>query len=125
MGKFTTIATFQYPHEVQVVKGKLESEGIEVFLKDELTIQVDNFLSNAMGGVKLQVRESDINRAVPILHEAGVLSQHDLATPKETWLGKFTAEMPVINKWPVEVRGIFLIGLMLFAIALTCLYFLS
>jgi hypothetical protein len=49
----------------------LESEGIEVFLKDENTVQAYNFLSNAVGGVKLQVRESDVFEAIQIMKESG------------------------------------------------------
>ncbi len=69
MEQFITIHTFNYPHEAYVIKTRLESEGIEVFLKDENTVQAYNFLSNALGGVKLQVRESDVKEAMKILNE--------------------------------------------------------
>ena len=52
---FTTIAVFQYSSEAQIIKGKLESEGITVFLADEYTVDTDPMVSNAIGGVKLQV----------------------------------------------------------------------
>jgi len=64
---FTTIKVFEYPHEAQIIKNKLENEGIYVFLKDELTIQTDNFLSHAIGGVKLQVKSEDIEKAKKIV----------------------------------------------------------
>lgn len=67
MNKLVTIKTFTYPHEAYVVRGKLESEGIETFMKDELTVQVHNFYSNAVGGVKLQVLEEDVERALSVL----------------------------------------------------------
>lgn len=51
--------------------GKLESEGISVQIKDELTAQVNNFYSNAIGGVKVLVAENDYNRAIEILIETG------------------------------------------------------
>ena len=57
-----TIATFTYPAETFVIKSKLESEGIECFIKDELTIQSHNFLSNAIGGLKLQVNPNDVEK---------------------------------------------------------------
>lgn len=74
MSKFITIATFTYPQEAYVIKSRLEAEEIPCFLKNELTIQTDNFLSNAMGGVQLQIPESYIEAAVPILEEFGVIS---------------------------------------------------
>lgn len=54
---WTTIHTVTYPSEAHTIKMQLELEGFEVFLKDELTVQVDNFYSNAIGGVKIQVPE--------------------------------------------------------------------
>ncbi len=67
MYKLTTIKTFTYPHEAYVIRARLESEGIETFLQDEMTVQVHNFYSNAIGGVKLQVREKDVAQAMKIL----------------------------------------------------------
>lgn len=64
---FITIKIFTYSHEAAVIVSRLESEGIECFLKDELTAQVNPFYSNAIGGIKLQVRESDKDIATEIL----------------------------------------------------------
>jgi len=52
---FTTIAVFQYSAEAQIIKGRLEAEDIKVFLADEYTVDTDPMVSNAIGGVKLQV----------------------------------------------------------------------
>jgi hypothetical protein len=71
--KLITILTFEFAHEAPIVKGKLESEGIPCFLKDELTAQVAPFYSNAIGGVKLQVIESDVPQAIEILKEGGYI----------------------------------------------------
>ena len=65
-----TIATYTYPHEMVISKSKLDANGIECFVRDELTVQVNNFYSNAIGGVKLDVREEDAERAVQILKES-------------------------------------------------------
>jgi len=63
---FYTIAAFEYTADVQILKGKLESEGIAVFLKDEHTLNSDPLISQAIGGVKLQVFERDKERALAI-----------------------------------------------------------
>lgn len=52
---FVTIAVFQYSSEALIIKGKLEAEGVKVFLVDEYTVDTDPLVSNAIGGVKLQV----------------------------------------------------------------------
>ena len=41
------LATFMYPHEAHLAKGKLDAHGIESIILDELTIQTNNFYSNA------------------------------------------------------------------------------
>ncbi|MEO5911269.1 MAG: DUF2007 domain-containing protein [Pelobium sp.] len=69
--RFVTIRAYIYPHEAQMAKSILEAEGINSFLKDELTIQTNNFYSNALGGVKLQVPEEDLKSAFEILKDSG------------------------------------------------------
>ncbi len=64
-----TLGSFEFVAEVQAIKGRLESEGITVFLKDENTVSIDPFASNALGGVKLQVPESQKKRAQEIYDE--------------------------------------------------------
>ena len=67
--KFVTVMTFTFAHEAGIIQGRLEAEGITCFVKDELTAQVLPFYSNAIGGVKLQVLESDVEQAIEILKE--------------------------------------------------------
>ncbi|WP_418894495.1 DUF2007 domain-containing protein [Limibacterium fermenti] len=69
MERLVTIKTFTYPHEAYILQTKLEDEGIPTFLKDEKTVQVYNFYSNAIGGVKLQIWEKDTQRAQKIIEE--------------------------------------------------------
>lgn len=64
---FKTIARFQYSTEAQIIKGRLEAEGIPVFLSDNLTIDTDPLVSNAIGGVKLKVLSQDALKAQHIL----------------------------------------------------------
>ncbi len=64
---FITIATFQYSTEAQIIKGRLEADGIQVFLSDYLTIDTDPLVSNAIGGVKLKVLAHDTLKAKHIL----------------------------------------------------------
>ncbi|MEM8848046.1 MAG: DUF2007 domain-containing protein [Bacteroidota bacterium] len=67
--EFHTLGTFEFPADVQIIKGKLESEGIPVFLRDETTINSDPLISSAIGGVKLQVYTVDKDRAQGIFNE--------------------------------------------------------
>ena len=67
--EFYTLGAFEYAADVQIIKGKLESEGIPVFLKDENTINTDPLISHAIGGVKLQVYSRDKEMALNIYNE--------------------------------------------------------
>ncbi len=74
---FTTIATFQYSTEAKIVKGRLEHEGIDVFISDDLTIDTDPMVSYAIGGVKLKVKTEDKDKAVSILKSINKYSLDD------------------------------------------------
>lgn len=67
--EFHILGTFEFPADVQIIKGRLEAEGIPVFLRDETTINSDPLISSAIGGVKLQVYSSDRERAKKIYDE--------------------------------------------------------
>ena len=67
--KFYLLGSFEYVADVQIIKGKLESEGIPVFLRDENTLNSDPLISNAIGGVKLQVYAKDKKKAIAVYNE--------------------------------------------------------
>ena len=79
--KFFTIAAFEYPADVQILKGRLESEGIPVFLRDENTLNSDPIISNAIGGVKLQVYTEDTEKALAIYNEIRAYALNDYGNP--------------------------------------------
>lgn len=74
---FTKIAVFQYSSEAQIVKSRLEAEGLEVFLFDQLTVDTDPLVSNAIGGIKLKVWAEDKEKAVDILKSISDYSLDD------------------------------------------------
>jgi len=94
--KFITVLTVIFPHEVAVIRGRLESEGITCFVQDELTVQVTPFYSNAIGGVKLQVRESDLHQAIEILKETGYIKDEEIQPHREP---------PRLNNQQVSMKG--------------------
>lgn len=126
MENLITLTTFEYPFEAQVIKSKLESEGIYVFLKDELTIQIDNFLSNAIGGVKLQVFEKDVAQALELLKVYDVkIYKNNEAEGFAVLFEKTTNNIPILNKVSLENRGVILIVLTIVLIVLIARFFVS
>ncbi|MBU2928018.1 putative signal transducing protein [Winogradskyella psychrotolerans] len=78
---FVTIARYPYSTEAQIAKGRLESDGIEVFLRDNLAIDTDPLVSQAIGGVKLKVLAKDEVQARAILQSIKAYSVDDEGNP--------------------------------------------
>ena len=76
MKTWKTILTFSLPQDAYLARSLLESRGIETNLADELTTQVYNFYSGAIGGAKLQVREPDVEEGIQILKEGGYIIEN-------------------------------------------------
>ena len=69
MADWITVTTFMYSHQVYAAKAKLESEGIDVLLKDELASQ----MYSCAIGIQLQVEEQNVEKSLQILTECGYL----------------------------------------------------
>jgi tetratricopeptide (TPR) repeat protein len=65
--RLVTVAAFSQATEAHIQKSKLDAEGIWSFVADEHLITWNWLYSNAIGGVKLQVREADVERALEAL----------------------------------------------------------
>ncbi len=71
---FKLVRSFQYTSEAQIFSGKLESEGVEVYLRDNNTVDSNPIWSNAVGGVKLFVKSEDFDKANIILSDISQFS---------------------------------------------------
>ena len=67
--ELVTIRQFRDLPEALLAKGSLESAGIECFLADENLVRLDWFISNFIGGIKLNVRAADAANAQKLLDE--------------------------------------------------------
>lgn len=61
------VARFSFPHEAHIARASLDSIGIESHIAGEHTVNTQWLYSNAMGGVRLMVAESDAEDAKKIL----------------------------------------------------------
>jgi hypothetical protein len=66
-GKLVTIASFSHPLEAHLAKTKLASADIESFLADEHIASLDWHYSNVVGGIKLKVDASAVEKAASLL----------------------------------------------------------
>lgn len=67
--KLVTIRQFRDLPEALLAKGFIESAGIECFLADANIVRMDWFISNFVGGIKLQVRAEDAPAALEVLDQ--------------------------------------------------------
>lgn len=76
------VASFLYPWEAEVACARLRQEGLSPALGDENLVNLDWFMSQAVGGIKVVVPESEAEQASRILEEAE-LSESNLASEAE------------------------------------------
>lgn len=76
---FVTVATLNTPTEASLVRNMFDAEGIRVFLSDKEAVGMAWYLGYALGGIKVQVAESDVERAFEILddHEPVTITEDD------------------------------------------------
>jgi len=73
--QFQIVGRYQYSSEALIFKGKLESEGIEVYIRDNNIVDSNPLYSNAVGGIKLFVKREDFKKAQLVLSD---VSQYSL-----------------------------------------------
>ena len=69
MEDFETVAIFNYPHEIVVLKHLLDQEGIHYFFENETTLGIVPFYTNAIGGIRLKVHPNDFGIVQQILDD--------------------------------------------------------
>jgi len=63
------VRTFDNYFLANITLTKLQSGGLECYLKDENTVIMDPILSGAIGGIKLVVKEEDAEEAKKLLQQ--------------------------------------------------------
>jgi hypothetical protein len=67
--EMVTIAKFRDLPEALLAQGNLNSSGIETVLLDDNLVRLDWLWSNAVGGIKLQVKAEDADEATELLNQ--------------------------------------------------------
>ena len=67
MTEFQTIAIFNYPHEVIILKSILENKGIQYLLLNENLIGINPMATIAYGGIQLKIHPNDFEIVQEIL----------------------------------------------------------
>ncbi len=75
MEEFITAAIFNYPHEITILKHRLELEDIRYYFENEATASVAPMYSIALGGIRLKVHPCDLPAVQSILDDLNNRSQ--------------------------------------------------
>jgi hypothetical protein len=69
MEDFITIAIFYYTHEIEILKHRLDQEGLQYYFENEIMSSVVPMYSSALGGIKLTIHPNDFEKVKAILQE--------------------------------------------------------
>ncbi|WP_394330617.1 putative signal transducing protein [Flavobacterium suncheonense] len=67
MNDFVTVAVFDYPHEITVLKHLLDQAEIDYFFENETMMNIAPMYSQALGGIRLKVHPEDAETVREIL----------------------------------------------------------
>ena len=67
--RWQTIRTYSTVIDAELARTKLESQDIECFVHDTFLLSINSFLTNALGGVRLDVKTEDAERALAVLND--------------------------------------------------------
>ena len=126
--KLVTVDTYDMPMEAHLAKGLLEAHGLTTFLADELTVGVAWHLSNAIGGIKLQVPETDAARAASILaarEDSSIDAEEGLADLSEVEESESEPPTSKADKTVDRAVRAALLGLLLLPLQLYSLWLLG
>jgi Putative prokaryotic signal transducing protein len=101
LDKIVVYQAFIDPIYANIVKGLLDSYGIECFLSDECMVTLNALYSPAVGGVKLHVFEKDIGHITALLQAQNIIDEPEMPAANED--NKITC--PVCHSGNVSYGG--------------------
>jgi hypothetical protein len=69
MQAFITIAIFDYIHEIEILKHRLDQERIQYYFENELISSIVPMYTTALGGIRLKIHPNDFVLVKSILQE--------------------------------------------------------
>lgn len=67
--KIIVVRAYNFQHEALVDKAKLDSAGIDCFLKNDNMEIIQPFFTQSQGGIKLMIWEKDAETALEVLDD--------------------------------------------------------
>lgn len=117
MDKMVEIARFTYPSEAGPLMALLESEGIDCYLRNELTSQLMAGYAD-VGGARVEILEKDLERALKVMREGGYGQYEDSDDEQVMKVGSWTRRVPFLRGLPLERQILFFFILIAVLLAL-------
>jgi hypothetical protein len=105
MSDFATICRFVHIGEAEAFRLALEHAGIAAYLEGANLVVTNSLLSNAIGGIKLQVADADVVEAKKILEETGRRIAADRPKPTGAAITFRCSECGETINFPSELAG--------------------
>lgn len=118
MDKMVEIARFTFPADAQTLMALLRSEGIECYLRNEITSQLYARYAD-VGGARVEILESDVPHALEVMRIGGyeIPSEEEMPDQIQTVSG-WTRRIPLLRNYPLEKQIIILFILIAVFLAL-------
>jgi Putative prokaryotic signal transducing protein len=78
---FISIRSYDNYIPAHIAMGRLRDEFISCYLENENSVTIDPFLSNAIGGIRLMVAETQVRRAIELLDMDDKQTDHSSTFP--------------------------------------------
>ena len=78
-----TVATYMFPWEAYIARGRLEAEGVAAFVADDNTVQMNWGYAWAIGGVRVQVPREQLGEAKLVLHNLAAGAYADTSVDED------------------------------------------
>lgn len=95
-----------------LMKSVLRQNDVHFIVRDELTVQTDPFLSNAIGGAKIMVRPEDLEHATQLLEEGGynVKESGEMTDPISHFANSVAQRIPFLRDLRSELQMVIIFG---------------
>lgn len=102
MDNIVEIARFTYPAEAQTLMSLLKAEGIECYLRNEITAQLMAGYVD-VGGARVEILESDVPRAMEIMKAGGYdLPDENEQAESVAQVAGWIRHIPFLRNYPLE-----------------------
>lgn len=121
--KMVEIARFQYPAEAQTLVALLKSEGIDCYIRNEISTQVMAGYVD-VGGARVELLESEVPHALEVMTANGYEIPNENEEPEQIkTVAGWARHIPFLKNLSIEKQIFFLFAII--AICIGLLIFIS